>query len=34
MEDNHKDAKMGWGHLKMFFLQTTESEKLIYMKAF
>jgi hypothetical protein len=23
-------AKMGWGHLKIFFSQTTESEELIF----
>jgi hypothetical protein len=24
--DNHKNAKMGWGHLKIFFSGTTEPE--------
>jgi hypothetical protein len=24
--DNHKNAKMGWGHLKIFFSRTTEPE--------
>jgi hypothetical protein len=24
--DNHKNAKMGWGHLKIFFSKTTEPE--------
>jgi hypothetical protein len=23
MGDNHKDVKMGWGHLKIFFSKTT-----------
>jgi hypothetical protein len=23
--DNYKNAKMGWGHLKIFFSRTTES---------
>jgi hypothetical protein len=23
---NHKNAKMGWGHLKIFFSKTTEPE--------
>jgi hypothetical protein len=28
-------TKVGWGHLKIFFSQTTEAEELIiYMKAF
>jgi hypothetical protein len=25
-EDNHKNAKMGWDHLKIFFSRTTEPE--------
>jgi hypothetical protein len=29
-EDNHKNAKMGWGHLKIFFSQITEPEELIF----
>jgi hypothetical protein len=24
--DNHKNAKMGWGHLKIFFSRTIEPE--------
>jgi hypothetical protein len=24
--DNHKNSKMGWGHLKVFFSRTTEPE--------
>jgi hypothetical protein len=24
--DNHKNAKMGWGYLKIFFSRTTEPE--------
>jgi hypothetical protein len=24
--DNHKNAKMGWVHLKIFFSKTTEPE--------
>jgi hypothetical protein len=28
--DNHKNAKMRWGHLKIFFSRTTEPEKLIF----
>jgi hypothetical protein len=24
--DNHRNAKMGWGHLKIFFSRTTEPE--------
>jgi hypothetical protein len=24
--DNHKNVKMGWGHLKIFFSRTTEPE--------
>jgi hypothetical protein len=34
--DNHKNVKMGWGHLKIFFLRTTVKKKKnpeIYMKA-
>ena len=27
--DNHKNAKMGWGHLKIFS-RTTEPEELIF----
>jgi hypothetical protein len=27
--DNHKTAKMGWGHLKIFSI-TTEPEELIF----
>jgi hypothetical protein len=30
MGDNHKNAKMGWGHLKIVFSQTTEPEELIF----
>jgi hypothetical protein len=26
----HKNAKMGWGHLKIFFSQTTEPDELIF----
>jgi hypothetical protein len=26
--DNHKNAKMGWGHLKILFLRTMKPEKL------
>jgi hypothetical protein len=29
-EDNHKDAKTGWGDVKIFFSQTTELEELIF----
>jgi hypothetical protein len=25
--DNHKNVKMGWGHLKIFFLRTMKPEK-------
>jgi hypothetical protein len=25
-EDNYKNAKMGWSHLKIFFSRTTEPE--------
>jgi hypothetical protein len=28
-EDNYKNAKMGWGHIKIFFSRTTEPEELI-----
>jgi hypothetical protein len=28
--DNHKNAKMDWGHLKIFFPRTTEPEELIF----
>jgi hypothetical protein len=28
--DNYKNAKMGWGHLKIFFSRTTELEELIF----
>jgi hypothetical protein len=28
--DNLKNAKMGWGHLKIFFSRTTEPEELIF----
>jgi hypothetical protein len=28
--DNHKSAKIGWGHLKIFFSRITGPEKLIY----
>jgi hypothetical protein len=28
--DNHKNAKMGWGHLKIFFSRTTEVEELTF----
>jgi hypothetical protein len=24
--DNHKNAKIGWGHIKIFFSRTTEPE--------
>jgi hypothetical protein len=26
--DNHKNAKIGWGHLKIFYSRTTKPEKL------
>jgi hypothetical protein len=26
--DNNKNVKMGWGHLKIFFLRTMKPEKL------
>jgi hypothetical protein len=26
--DNYKNVKMGWGHLKIFFLRTMKPEKL------
>jgi hypothetical protein len=26
----HKNAKMGWGHLKIFFSRTIEPEELIF----
>jgi hypothetical protein len=26
--DNHKNVKIGWGHLKIFFSRTTGPEKL------
>jgi hypothetical protein len=26
--DNHKNVKMGWGHLKILFLRTMKPEKL------
>jgi hypothetical protein len=29
-EDNHKNAEMAWGQLKIFFSQATEPEKLIF----
>jgi hypothetical protein len=28
--DSHKNAKMGWGHLKIFFSGSTEPEELIF----
>jgi hypothetical protein len=28
--DNHKTAKMGWGHFKNVFLRTTELEELTF----
>jgi hypothetical protein len=28
--DNLRNAKMGWGHLKMFFSRTTEPESVIF----
>jgi hypothetical protein len=28
--DNHKNVKMGWGHLKIFFSRTIEPEELIF----
>jgi hypothetical protein len=28
--DYHRNAKMGWCHLKLFFSRTTEPEKLIF----
>jgi hypothetical protein len=28
--DNHKNSKLGWGNLKIFFLRTTELEELIF----
>jgi hypothetical protein len=27
-EDNHKNVKLGWDHLKIFFSRTTGPEKL------
>jgi hypothetical protein len=33
--DNHKNIKMGWGHLKIIFLRTLKPEKAaFYLKAF
>jgi hypothetical protein len=33
--DDHKNVKMGWGHLKVLFFTTLKSEKAeFYMKAF
>jgi hypothetical protein len=29
-EDNHENAKMGWGHFKIFFSRTTGPEGLKY----
>jgi hypothetical protein len=34
MEDNHKNVKMGWGYLKIFFSRTTEPEKLKFISSF
>jgi hypothetical protein len=28
--DNYKNAKIGWGHLKIFFSRTTEPEYIIF----
>jgi hypothetical protein len=28
--DNHKNTKMGWRHLKIFFSRTNEPEELIF----
>jgi hypothetical protein len=28
--DNHKNATMGWGHLKTFFSRITDLEELIF----
>jgi hypothetical protein len=28
--DNLRNAKMGWGHLKIFFSRTTEPEEVIF----
>jgi hypothetical protein len=28
--DNYKNAKIGWGHLKIFFSRTTAPEELIF----
>jgi hypothetical protein len=28
--DNHKNGKMGWGHLKIFFSRTTEPGYVIF----
>jgi hypothetical protein len=29
--DNHRNANIGWGHLKISFLRTTEPEEHIYL---
>jgi hypothetical protein len=34
MGDNYKNAKMGWGHLKIFFSRTIEPEELIFTDMF
>jgi hypothetical protein len=28
--DNHRNAKIGWDHLRIFFTRTTEPEELIF----
>jgi hypothetical protein len=32
--DNHKNAKLGWGRLKIFFSGTTEPEELYLHESF
>jgi hypothetical protein len=32
--DNHKNAKIGWGHLKIIFSRTTEPEKFRFTQTF
>jgi hypothetical protein len=32
--DNFKNVKLGWGHLKIFFLRTTGPEKLRFTGKF
>jgi hypothetical protein len=31
MGDNHKNVKIGWGHLKILFLRTMKPEKLNFL---